>query len=133
MDYNQLKKLIPKDKFDLEPIPELMQISEEDVQAILPELLFCIADINWPIAAEMLKVLIRFPTSVTPLIKEVLKPTATDEEWKYFIIAHLLPKLPESSQKSLAEDIQRILDNPTDNEVYGGVLEEAKYYANEYC
>ena len=127
-----IKKLIPIDKHDFEPIPVLMEISEEEVQPILPELLFWIADINWPIATEMLNVLVRFPDSITPLIKKVLQPTETDEEWKYFIIQYLIPKLPESSQKLLMKDIQRILDSPTDGEIYGEVSEAAKDYMERY-
>jgi len=132
MDYCQLKKLIPKDKFDLEPFPALMEIGEDEVKPILPELLFCVADINWPIATEMIKVLIRFPDSVVPLIKNVLKPSEADEEWKYFIITDLVPRLPKSSQELLLEDIKRILDAPTNGEILGGVVEVVENYAKRH-
>ena len=128
MDSDQLKKLIPKDKFDFVPFPALMELNEKKVAPILPDLLFCVADMNWPIAAEMVKVLVRFPGSVVPLIKDILKPTATDEEWKYFIISGLVPELPRSSQESLRTDINRILVNPTNGEVSSGVLDAAEDY-----
>ena len=130
MDSSYLKKLIPKDKFDIEPIPTLMKISEDEVKPILPELLFCVADMNWPIAAEMVKVLARFPNSIIPLIKEILKPTETDEEWKYFIITDLIPKLPQNSQMLLSNDIARIIDCPTDEEKCS-VWRVAKKYREE--
>jgi len=128
MDNSQLEKLIPKDKFDFEPFPLLMEISEDEVKPILSSLLFCVADMNWPIATEMIKVLVRFSNSVVPHIKEVLMPTETDEEWKYFIISALIPKLPANSQELLMESVKRIYDNPTNGEVQSEVWEMAKEY-----
>ena len=125
-----LRALIPKDKFDFSPFPELMEIGEEEVKPILPELFYWVADMNWPIATEMVKVLVRFPDSVIPLIKELLKPTEEDDDWKWFVIVHLIPALPTESQKLLAGSIRRILDAPTDREVYGEVWEVAKNYAS---
>jgi len=128
MDNSRLEKLIPKDKFDFEPFPMLMEISEDDVKPILHKLLFCIADMSWPIATEMIRVLVRFSSSVVPHVKDVLMPTETDEEWKYFIISHLIPQLPTSSQELLLESVKRIYDNPTSNEIRGEVWEMAKEY-----
>ena len=130
---SNLSNLIPKDKFDFEPFPALMEISEDEVKPILPGLLYCIADINWPIAVEMLKVLVRFPDSLVPIIKEILKPYETDEEWKFFIITHLIPELPKDSSILLVEDIKRIIDSPTDAELHGDVTEVAKDYYKQYC
>jgi len=124
-------KLLPKNKFDFAPFPALMEISEEKIQPILPQLLFWIADMNWPIATSMVKVLIRFPDSVVPLIRERLKPTETDEDWKFFIIVDLLPALPITSQELLVESIERILNTPTDEEVSCCVREAAKNYMNK--
>lgn len=128
MVFDYLRTLIPKDKFDFAPFPELMEISEEEVKPILPDLLYWIADMNWPIAIEMVKVLARFPDSVIPLIKELLKPTEKDEDWKYFVITDLIPALPAESQELLAQSINRILNVPTDGEVDCGVWEVVKDY-----
>jgi len=130
-DYSKLEKLIPNDKFDLTPFPVLMVISEDKVKPILPKLLYCIADMNWPIASEMLKVLARFPDSIVPLIKTVLMPTVTDEEWKYFIIMDLIPMLPAPSQGLLFTDINRITVNPTNSEINGDVWEVAMEYVTK--
>jgi len=128
MVFDCLRTLIPRDKFDFAHFPELMEISEEEVKPILPDLLFWIADMNWPIATEMVKVLARFPNSVIPLIKELLKPTEKDEDWKYFIITDLIPAFPTESQELLAESIKRILDAPTDGEVDSEVWHVARDY-----
>jgi len=52
MDYSQLEKLIPKDKFDFEPFPVLLEISEDVVGPILPNLLFGFAERIGPKAEE---------------------------------------------------------------------------------
>ena len=124
----ELASLIPKNKFDFEPFPELMLISEEKVMTILPGLLFCIADMNWPIASEMVKVLARFPNSVVPFIKEILKPAEMDEDWKSFIISGLIPELPREAQALLMEDVQRISCSPTRGEIGAYVNEVAGNY-----
>ena len=126
---NYLRTLIPKNKFDFTPFPALMEVSEDKVRTILPELLSWVADMNWPVAAAMVEVLARFPESVVPLVKELLKPTETDEERKYFTIVGLIPALPTNTQEQLGESIKRILDAPTDGEVRGGVWEVANDYS----
>lgn len=128
MNYCDLKKLIPKDKFDLTPIPTLMEIGEDEIRPILPDLLSWTADMNWPVATEIVKVLVRFPNSVIPLIKGILKPTETDEDWKWFIISGLIPEFPISSQTLLTEDIERIINNPTEGEIFSEVPEQARDY-----
>ena len=128
MAFDHLRILIPKDKFDLSHFPELMDISEEEVKPILLDLLFWTADLNWPIATEMAKVLSRFPDSVTPLVKELLKPTEKDDCWKFSLIVGLVPNLPEKSQKQLAKSMRRIVDAPTEGEVDCSVWEVSKDY-----
>lgn len=134
MDYSQLEKLVPKDKFDFEPFPALMEINEDEVKPILPKLLFWVADMNWPIATEMIKVLVRFSDSVVPFIKEILGPAETDEEWKYFILSDLIPRLSTTSQELLLESVKRIYVSPTNGETQSNVWEMAKeYIENLYC
>jgi len=125
MDY---QNLIPKNKFDFSSFPKLMEFSENEIIPILPELILWIADMNWPIADEMVNILIRHPDALTPVIKKKLQPTETDVELKYFIITDLIPKLPANFQKLLLMDIERIIDNPTNDEKTD-VLGAAKDYA----
>ena len=126
MKQEDVLRLIPKNKFDSSTLNELMQISEDDVKIILPELLGWIADFNWPIAKNISQVLARFPNSLTPLIKNALSFTETDNMLKYWIIAELLPMLPESTQKALLTDIERICCYPTNEEEIEGVCEQAE-------
>ena len=130
MDYNYLKSLVPKDKYDTESIPKLMELSEEDIQPILPELFFWVGDINLPVAPDMITVISRFPNSLLPLIKEKLQPLSKDNVFKYFIITELIPVLPSHVQLELWPDISRIINNPTDNEKFSA-LNAAKRYSEK--
>lgn len=132
MEYNEIDKYIPKNKFDKDSILKLMAISEDEIKPILPELLSWTADINWPIAKDIVHVLVRFPNCVVPLIKEKLKSSEQDEDWKYFIITDLIPELPIEAQKMLADDMSRIINNPTDDEKYAEVWDMAKRYRENY-
>ena len=126
-DYN-LKELIPVDKFDLSGVSMLMEIDEKDIKPIIPDLLLWTVDMNWPVATEMVKVLVRFPDIVIPYIKKILSPSEVDEEWKWFIIVHFIPKFTKDKQEQLLGDIRRICDYPTDGEIKEEVQEEAKSY-----
>ena len=132
VQYEELIKLIPKDKFDMSPIPRLLLLGEEDIKPILPELLFWMADMNWPIAESIVHILLRFPKSLVPLIKERLKPTEDDDEWKYFIITALIPRFSIEVQRMFVDDLLRIVENPTDSEKDGAVWEAAKR-CKSYC
>ena len=133
MNYINLKELIPKDKFDLEPFPKLSGLREDEIQPILRDLFNWTADMNWPIMDNVVDILVRFPDSVIPLIKELLEPTETDEDWKNSVIIRLIPRLPVNIQrKYLLDDIKRIVLAPTDSEIHSDVQYVAENYMKDY-
>jgi len=112
MSYSGIEKLIPKDKFDFRPFPELMKISEDEIKPILPNLFEWTKDIHWPIAREVINVLCRFPNSVIPYIQEVLNSDDPDDGWQNVIISMLIPRLPVHLQvKYLFKDVKKIAVN----------------------
>ena len=125
--------LIPKDKHDKSTISELMRISEEEVIPILPQILDWIADMNWPIATDMIKVLIRFPNSLVNPIKQALAPKSEDVMLKYWIIKELLPQLTYEAQYALWVDFVRISENPTEVERTEGVDVVAYDFNKRFC
>jgi len=132
MNCENILKLVPKNKFDNSTLQELMNLEETEVQIILPQLFGWIADMNWPIAKDMLKVLAKFPDSLVPLIKNALGETETDDILKYWIILELLPRLPEHTQHLLTNDIERICNNPTRNELAEEIYEQAQHYLKRF-
>ena len=132
MNNCELKKLLPVDKFDTSSMPTLIKLSEDEIKPILPELILWTADLNWPIAPETIKILVKFSSSTVPIIRNILSPTETDEEFKWSIIVGLVPELTKESQECLIRDIKRIVDSPTDSEIASEVWEAAKNYAEQH-
>lgn len=128
MEQEYIYALIPKDKFDTSTIDELMKISEDEVKIILPDLLYWIADFNWPVAKDMINVLKRFSNNLIPHIQIVLRANENDDMLKYWIIKELIPVLSKEAQNKILGDIKRICDCPSMTEEIEGVRDEAKIF-----
>ena len=126
MNKNDIRALIPKNKFDNSTIDELMKINEFEMELILPELINWIADFNWLIAKDMIKVLIKYPKILIPVIKKSLDISQEDDILKYWILVKLIPELSKEHQKMLLKDIERIYKEPTWREKIEEVQNEAK-------
>jgi len=126
LNKNDIRALIPKNKFDNSTIDELMKINEFEMELILPELINWIADFNWLIAKDMIKVLIKYPKILIPVIKKSLDISQEDDILKYWILVKLIPELSKEHQKMLLKDIERIYKEPTWREKIEEVQNEAK-------
>lgn len=93
-----LQELIPKDKFDIEAIKRLSEANTEQITSIATSLLEWIADMNWPVALELINVLPRFHKGLITSIKYILIDQKKDPIWKYWIITQLLVQFPKESQ-----------------------------------
>ena len=118
-------ELVPKNKFDTSTISTLMLLPESELTQILPELILWIADFNWPVAAELIPVLSKYPSSIIPVIKDTLKVQQDDNMLKYWVVSKLIPSLPTSYQLMLLDNVKRIFLNPSENEMYEEVAEQA--------
>lgn len=117
-----IKNLIPKDKFDFETVEKLTQYSFEDIEAIVPDLLEWLQDINWPISQPIAEFLIPFSEKIAPEILKILK--GKDEIWKYWILTTFGKNI---KNELVLEEINRIAKNPTQDEID----EEVNEIANE--
>ena len=126
MNKNDIIKLIPKNKFDNSTLNELMKISECEMKLVLPELILWIADFNWPIAKDIIPVLIKYPKILIPVIKNSLNISQNDDILKYWILIKLIPELPVEYQHMLLNDIERIYKTPTLSEKNENVQDEAE-------
>ena len=110
------QNLIPKDKFDLDAVKRLSIATSEQVSAVAPFLLEWIADMNWPVATELIHILPKFHKELIPSIEQILINQKNDTIWKYWIISQLLIQFPKESIKSLLPIIQEYADSVTNNE-----------------
>jgi len=66
------QKLIPKDKSDLDAAKRLLEATPEQVSVVATSLLEWIADMNWPVASEIIHVLPKFHKELLPSIEQIL-------------------------------------------------------------
>ena len=100
------QKLIPKDKFNLDAAKRLSLATPEQVSAVATPLLEWIADMNWPVALEIIHVLPKFHKELLPSIEPILLNRENDIIWKYWIISQLLIQFPKESLLTLLPIIQ---------------------------
>lgn len=110
------QKLIPKDKFDLDAAKRLSLATPEQVSAVATPLLEWIADMNWPVALEIIHVLPKFHKELLPSIEPILLNQENDIIWKYWIISQLLIQFPKESLLTLLPIIQEYADLIPHNE-----------------
>ena len=110
------QKLIPKDKFDLDAAKSLSLATPEQVSAVATPLLEWIADMNWPVALEIIHVLPKFHKELLPSIEPILLNRENDIIWKYWIISQLLIQFPKESLLTLLPIIQEYADLIPHNE-----------------
>ena len=79
-------------------------------------LLEWIADMNWPVALEIIHVLPKFHKELLPSIEPILLNRENDIIWKYWIISQLLIQFPKESLLTLLPIIQEYADLIPHNE-----------------
>ena len=110
------QNLIPKDKFDLDAAKRLSLATPEQVSVVATSLLKWIADMNWPVALELLHVLPKFYKEIIPSIELILINPENDTIWKYWIISQLLIQFPKEGIINLLPIIQEYADSVPNNE-----------------
>ena len=121
-------RLIPQNKFDTSTIKQLERIKTVQISTISMQLLEWIADMNWPVAQELIKVLPRFHKELMIDIKYILSDKVDDSIWKYWIINSLLPLFPPDSQTVFLPYIQRLAAMAASNEDEKDPIDAAKTF-----
>ena len=121
-------RLIPQNKFDTSTIKQLERIKTEQISTISMQLLEWIADMNWPVAQELIKVLPRFHKELMIDIKYILSDKVDDSIWKYWIINSLLPLFPPDSQTVFLPYIHRLAAMAASNEDEKDPIDAAKTF-----
>ncbi|MDR9747075.1 DUF5071 domain-containing protein [Paenibacillus taichungensis] len=110
-----VREWLPRDKHDYEAVRKLSELSNEELRDIIPELMEWLQDGNWPIARSVEDLLLRFGEELIPHIQNVFK--TKDPQWEYFMLTGLISRLPSRYLIVLKVDLERILKNPTEDEM----------------
>lgn len=114
---------MPIDKSDYERVNQLKSLNPSIIIALIPNLIEWLQDINWPIAKEIVKLLLQYPEETIPHIKDVLK--TGDEMWKEWSLRCFVKHLPPTLIKEFNADLIRIAYTPTKGELLEEVNETA--------
>ncbi|MFS0858929.1 DUF5071 domain-containing protein [Paenibacillus taichungensis] len=110
-----VREWLPRDKHDFEAVRKLSELGNEELRDIIPELMEWLQDGNWPIARSVEDLLLRFGEELIPHIQNVFK--TKDPQWEYFMLTGLIRRLPSRYLIVLKVDLERILKNPTEDEM----------------
>jgi hypothetical protein len=121
--HDDIRTLIPKDKFDTGRAEQVVAAGYPAIEPILPELLEWIQDCNWPVA----RILAPFLGTIgAPLIPYIRKILATDDTmWKYWTLSYLVQGSPDVVA-ALRDDLERYASSPTPDEAANELDEVAR-------
>jgi hypothetical protein len=115
-----IRELIPKHKFDYSIVDKLKELSFEELEPIVPDLLTWLQDANCPIAKPVADILKPFSTKIVPEIIEILN--TDDGMWKMWTLVFLARN---TTDPRLLHEIERIAKFPTRYEIEDEVNLEA--------
>lgn len=117
---------VPKHKFDYETVERIRNTDPEIIKPVLPYIFEWLEDINWPVAQELVKVLVRFDDLIIPFIKDLIhRPDGLREYSVYFF---MLPLLTDTQLTLLKDELERIAYFPSKFESEEGYFEIAEKY-----
>lgn len=128
MDYIEW---LPKDKHDNSHIDDLLSLSENEIEPLLDGLLMWIQDLNWPVAIEVIKVLVKNQNLIISRIIILLDKSNRDAVWKEWILS-MISLFSNENRMKLKPYIFRIINDPTEEEILEGLESDIKFYFEEW-
>ena len=120
---DEIRALLPKNKLDDENAKALVKLGYPAIAPVLPELFECIQDINWPIAHFIAPFLSTIGEAAFPEIRRIL--ATSDGTWKYWVL-HVVENMTNQTIMGLRDDLLRVVNNPTKDEVDDEVVKKAQ-------
>lgn len=117
-------ELLPKDKVDDSNLGKIKELSDAEIEPIIPELLGWLQDMNWPIANEIAEILRHHEDVVFPHIPGILQ--SDDAMWKLWVMEGLVPHFRLEHKQMLKQDIAALITEETTDEDVIAVSECAK-------
>ncbi len=123
MDYQELLKLVPRHKFDIDSVKKLTTIGYPTIAPILPELLEWCLDGNWPVAQCLSNLLASIGKPLAIHMKPIFM--SNDDNGKYFILVNIVKDSKEMAVE-LHSELHRMANLSTLGEIEVGVDEIAQ-------
>ena len=110
-----MRGIVPAHKQDFAACEALAKATDHEVEAHIDALLVWLQDYNWPVSGLVHKRIVGLGDSLAGPLAKIM--ASQDNVWKYWIVHRLLPELPQSVWASLDCALQRINNDPTDDEI----------------
>lgn len=108
-------RIVPNSKADDEACKNLALAKDDDIKPHIYELLECLQDLNWPIAAPVSERLSVLGVELVEPILDVLN--SDDDPWKYWIVSHFLHGIKPAIYGRLRFKLNQMKKHPTKGEV----------------
>lgn len=108
--------LIPQHKGDDAAVVRLRQLPEAELLPLLPQLLGCLPDGNWPIYWPARELLLPYAHQLLPAVLNVLADPSDDDIWKTNILRMLQDAPMLELTPALQQVVERIAYAPTSGE-----------------
>ncbi|TVY84157.1 hypothetical protein LSUE1_G001654 [Lachnellula suecica] len=109
------RTLEPKDKHDNAAIAHLSTVPESTITPLIPHLLTWLEDVNWPRAAPVRDLILKYPHLVITLMLEIL--SGDDDSWKDNCLINIVSNISREQQQPLRPVLERIAGDPTAGEM----------------
>lgn len=113
-----ITKLIPQDGFDNYHIEELSELTSQEIEPIVSELLVYLKDMKTIVVKELTPILINHETVIRKPLIEILDNESEDSIWKYNLIAYIIKEFTKEEQKNYEASLTRIATKPTFREAW---------------
>lgn len=107
---NDLRALVPQHKLETDKAEALVALGYPAVAPVLPDILKCVADRNWPIAQVFLPFLVGIGAPLAPYIRAVLR--SDDGWWHYNLLLGVVFYSPELA-RALRPELEQLAENAT--------------------
>lgn len=114
---NQFENNLPMNLNNLQQAKDILQLPKEEVIQLFPKLLELIMEKDHPNSLQVAKLFLKYPIDSVPTLLEVLQENQENMLWKAWCLQSVVPKLPFYSKIALTDEIMRIAQNPTKQEV----------------
>lgn len=118
------KNLVPENKYDLRAVKNLQKADYASIVPLLDQLLFWIADGNWPVARPMADFLAALGEPIVPAVRRVFN--GNDTIHKYYCLLMIVPQLRPEALNCLIQDLERLAFNPCADEIAEEVTQLAQ-------
>lgn len=91
-------------------------LSNEEIEPYLSTLFQLLKDESLPLTEQIAEVMLRFTTEITSFLFDVFGDSGESVKLKASSLEYLVPKVPFFVKIALEDELQRIANNPTEEE-----------------